>query len=79
MILSQSRPSVSNDNPYSELLFRPLKYSGEYLYLTMGFPDLENEEQWLQGFIEYYNPRHRHNGIKMEALVLRLRGEDREI
>jgi putative transposase len=27
---SYSRPSVSNDNPYSESLFRTLKYRSEY-------------------------------------------------
>jgi len=27
---SLSRPSVSNDNPYSESLFRTLKYRSEY-------------------------------------------------
>jgi transposase InsO family protein len=35
---SFSRPSVSNDNPYSESLFRTLKYRPEYL--EDGFADL---------------------------------------
>lgn len=79
VIFSHSRPRVSNDNPYSESLFRTLKYNGEYRYPAMGFPDLENAEQWLQGFVEYYNEHHRHNGIKMVTPGSRFRGEDKEI
>jgi putative transposase len=39
VIPSYSRPSVSNDNPYLESLFRTLKYRPEYS--EHGFADLQ--------------------------------------
>ena len=45
---SYSCPRVSNDNPYSEPLFRTLKYSGDYLYPRDGFESLEQAQHWLR-------------------------------
>ena len=50
VIPSFSRPSVSNDNPYSESLFRTLKYSPEYP--GRPFLDLLAAHTWVQGFVE---------------------------
>lgn len=59
---SFSRPRVSNDNPYSEALFRTCKYVPDYP--TGGFGDLEQARQWIQGFVAWYNHEHRHSGIR---------------
>ena len=76
---SHSRPRVSNDNPYSESLFRTLKYSGDYLYPRNGFASLEEAQRWIDGFVEHYNECHRHRGIRMVTPGSRYRGEDAEI
>lgn len=59
---SFSRPSVSDDNPYSEALFRTLKYSPAYP--SKPFSGLESARNWMQRFAQWYNEKHRHSGIK---------------
>ncbi len=71
---SFSRPSVSNDNPYSESLFKTLKYHP-------GFPDkpfdcLESARVWVAGFQHWYNEIHRHSALKFVTPGQRHRGED---
>lgn len=73
---SHSRPRVSNDNPYSESLFRTLKYSGDYLYPRDGFQNLAEAQEWLAGFRHHYNEVHYHRGIRMVTPGSRFRGED---
>jgi putative transposase len=46
---SFSRPSVSNDNPYSESLFRTLKYRPEYP--EKAFESLVLARQWVDGLL----------------------------
>ena len=58
---SFSRPSVSDDNPYSESLFRTMKYRPEYP--TKPFETLEQARAWLDKFIDWYNNCHLHSGI----------------
>ena len=58
---SYSRPHVSNDNPYSEALFRTLKYRPEYP--TKPFQSLEAAQKWVAGFVAWYNTEHRHSAI----------------
>jgi len=74
---SFSRPSVSNDNPYSESLFRTLKYRPEYP--EKAFEDLSAARLWVQGFIDWYNEVHLHSAIKFVTPGQRHRGEDGEI
>jgi len=74
---SFSRPSVSNDNPYSEAMFKTLKYHP-------GFPDqpfdtLEQARQWVTGFTKWYNEEHRHSALKFVTPGQRHRGEDKDI
>lgn len=76
---SHSRPRVSNDNPYSESLFRTLKYNGEYRYPHTGFQSLQGAQEWLDGFVHHYNEEHYHRGIRMVTPGSRFRGEGREI
>lgn len=58
---SNSRPHVSNDNPFSESHFKTLKYSP-------GFPrrfeaGFEEAGDFCTGFFPWYNEHHRHSGI----------------
>lgn len=76
---SHSRPRVSNDNPYSESLFRTLKYNGTYIYPRDGFDSTDQAQEWLNGFVEHYNEEHRHRGIRMVTPGSRFRGQDIEI
>jgi|TARA_B110000881_G_C18565971_1_gene512643 putative transposase len=74
---SFSRPSVSNDNPYSESLFRTLKYRPNYP--DKPFADLQAARDWVQGFVDWYNDEHRHSAIKFITPAQRHSGEDIEI
>jgi len=58
---SYSRPRVSNDNPYSEAMFRTLKYRPEFPY--KGFETLEAAREWALRFVNWYNCVHLHSGI----------------
>ena len=58
---SFSRPSVSNDNPYSEALFRTLKYRPNFP--SRPFADLAAARAWLEQFADWYNTRHLHSAI----------------
>jgi putative transposase len=58
---SYSRPRVSNDNPYSEAMFRTLKYRPEYPY--KGFETIEAAREWALRFVNWYNCVHLHSGI----------------
>ena len=59
---SVSRPSISNDNPYSGSLFRKLKYHPEYP--EKPFANLEVTRTWVQGFVDWFNHEHLHSTIK---------------
>ncbi len=71
---SFSRPRVSNDNPYSESLFRTCKYRP--CYPTNGFESLEAARAWMTKFVHWYNNVHRHSGIKHVTPAQRHSGED---
>jgi transposase InsO family protein len=58
---SFSRPRVSNDNAYSESLFKTMKYAP--IYPKNGFDTLEEARQWIQRFVHWYNNEHYHSGI----------------
>ena len=62
VMASFSRPSVSNDNPYSESIFRTLKYRPEYPERAFG--DITEARHWVESFASWYNEEHRHSGIK---------------
>lgn len=71
---SFSRPSVSDDNPYSESLFKTLKYHP-------GFPDkpfetVDEARNWVIGFDHWYNDAHRHSRLRFVTPGQRHRGED---
>ncbi len=60
VIPSFSRPRVSDDNPYSESLFKTLKYTAGY---PRYFRDLGHAREWMATFIDWYNTRHLHSKI----------------
>ncbi len=56
VVPSFSRPGVSNDNPFSESLFRTLKYRPEYP--TRPFVGEQDAQRWVDGFVRWYNGEH---------------------
>jgi transposase InsO family protein len=62
VIPSFSRPRVSNDNPYSESLFRTMKYRPEYP--SKPFTSIEESQLWVDGFVQWYNSDHLHSSIR---------------
>jgi len=77
VVPSFSRPSVSNDNPFSESLFRTLKYVPTYP--REGFASVEAARMWVAEFVTWYNQQHRHSGIGFVAPADRHAGRDVEI
>lgn len=77
VVPSFSRPRVSNDNPFSEALFRTLKYRPEYPGTP--FVSLADAHSWVAGFVRWYNNEHLHSAIRFVTPSQRHRGEDAEI
>lgn len=59
---SFSRPGVSNDNPFSEALFRTLKYCPQYP--AQPFVDAAQASAWVAAFVQWYNHDHQHSAIR---------------
>ena len=57
---SHSRPSVSNDNPYSESQFKTMKYRPEF---PERFGSIEDARAFCQTFFPWYNAGHYHSGL----------------
>jgi transposase InsO family protein len=74
VIPSFSRPSVSDDNPYSESLFKTTKYCPQYP--SKPFASLEAAAEWVEAFVAWYNEEHLHSGIRYVTPGSRHRGED---
>jgi transposase InsO family protein len=74
VLASFSRPSVSNDNPFSESLFRTLKYRPEYP--TQPFADLAAARAWVHAFVRWYNTEHLHSAIRFVTPDDRHTGRD---
>ena len=62
IIPSFSRPMVSDDNPYSEALFRTMKYRPGYP--SKPFENLAHAQDWVDEFVSWYNTRHLHSAIR---------------
>ena len=74
---SFSRPHVSDDNPFSESLFRTLKYRPEYP--TKPFTSIEAAREWVECFVHWYNNEHLHSAIRYVTPNQRHAGEDEAI
>ena len=62
VIPSLSRPAVSDDNPYSESLFKTLKYRPSYP--DRAFSSIDQARQWVRRFVQWYNTEHLHSAIR---------------
>ena len=71
---SFSRPAVSNDNPFSESLFRTMKYRPTYP--RRPFENLLAARQWVSTFVQWYNHEHRHSAIGFVTPDERHAGKD---
>lgn len=71
---SFSRPAVSNDNAFSESLFKILKYRPNYP--QQAFENLMQARAWVGGFVQWYNHEHRHSAINFVTPAQRHAGED---
>ena len=71
---SRGRPRVSNDNPYSESLFRTLKYCPQWP--RDGFADVDAARSWVRSFVHWYNHEHRHSRIRFVTPEQRHQGKD---
>jgi putative transposase len=74
---SRGRPRVSNDNPYSESLFRTLKYCPQWP--KDGFVSLHAARSWVRDFMRWYNHEHRHSRIRFITPAQRHRGDDQQL
>lgn len=77
VVPSFSRPSVSNDNPYSERIFRTLKYAPTYP--SKAFESITAAREWVYDFVHWYNDEHRHSAIRFVTPNQRHRTEDQAI
>jgi transposase InsO family protein len=77
VVPSFSRPRVSDDNPYSEALFRTVKYRPDYPHGP--FEDIEAARAWVAAFVDWYNHSHLHSSIQFVTPADRHDGRDVEI
>jgi putative transposase len=61
---SHSRPSVSNDNPYSEALFKTMKYLPAF---PERFGSVSDARAFMGIFVSAYNHEHHHTGIGLHT------------
>jgi putative transposase len=77
VVPSFSRPAVSNDNAYSEALFKTMKYVP--VYPDQPFGSLDEAREWVNQFVRWYNQEHLHSEIKYVTPEQRHHGQDIEI
>jgi len=71
---SYSRPRVSNDNPFSEALFRTCKYRPDWP--SKGFATKACAQNWVKSFAGWYNGDHLHSAIRFVTPNMRHAGQD---
>jgi transposase InsO family protein len=74
VLASFSRPGVSNDNPFSEALFRTLKYRPDFP--REPFADVASASRWVAAFVAWYNDEHHHSTIRFVTPAQRHDGRD---
>jgi len=75
---SLSRPKVSDDNPFSESLFKTLKYCPSFP-LCGRFLSIDAARAWVEAFVQWYNNVHLHSGINWVTPASRHANEDQKI
>jgi transposase InsO family protein len=68
-----NRPRVSNDNPFSESLFKTVKYRAGY---PRTFKTLIAAMTWFAGFVDWYNTKHMHSALAYVTPHQRRTGQD---
>jgi putative transposase len=71
---SNSRPRVSNDNPYSESLFKTMKYRG--LMGKRQYRSIDDAKDKLKKFVTKYNTQWVHSGINNVTPLCRFLRQD---
>lgn len=74
IVASFSRPSVSDDNPYVESIFRTLKYRPGYP--RKPFATLADATVWVDAFVAWYNTVHLHSALRFVTPGDRHEGRD---
>jgi putative transposase len=74
VVPSFSRPKVSDDNPFSESLFKTLKYRPSYP--DGAFQDISEARLWVERFVSWYNTEHRHSEINYVTPASKHEGKD---
>jgi len=77
VIPSFSRPKVSDDNPFSEALFKTIKYCPSFPEKNFG--SLDEAKAWVEKFVDWYNNCHLHSGIRFVTPASRHYGFDQNI
>jgi putative transposase len=77
VVASFSRPRVSDDNAFSEALFRTMKYRPSYP--TRPFASVELAQSWVDGFTIWYNTEHLHSAIRFITPDDRHYGREQQI
>jgi viroplasmin and RNaseH domain-containing protein len=75
--LENWRSAVSNDNAYSEALFKTLKYTPGYP--GKPFESIEKAQGWVSVFQHWYNEIHHHSALKFGTPSQHHKGEDIDI
>lgn len=60
VVTSFSRPRVSDDNPFSESMFKTIKYD---LDCPEQFDTIDHARAWTSRFLDRYAREHRHSGL----------------
>lgn len=60
ILTSYSRPRVSDDNPFSESLFKTIKYDPA---CPERFEDIDHARSWTEAFLHRYATEHRHSAL----------------
>jgi putative transposase len=74
---SNRRPRMSNDNAYSESLFKTPKFRPGFP--INGFSTIEDAHDWVLAFVRWYNTEHRHSALNYVTPQQRHDGEADQI
>jgi putative transposase len=77
VVPSFSRPRVSDDNPFSESIFKTLKYRPSFP--DGRFSSIEEAKSWVEKFVTWYNEVHLHSAINFVTPKSRHEGNDQLI
>lgn len=76
MIDSYSRAGVSDDNPFSESLFRTIQYFRDF---PGSFEDVHQGRLYFESYFKDYNFTHKHSGIQFLEPATRHYGEEPKV